>query len=167
MAPGVEQLLACGKDRVYVPGPERQTCSPWTRRRAQRIASLAAPAYRLAYTNGLTDRIYLLTDDGTLLCLREVDAYYPSHLPSAAQPPEDKEQTRRSTTAGRDRPLSPPPAAPADEVGCLATTFRWRCGCRATNRLRPRQRAGCRSTGRPTPEEPTKQEEFDDPFDFG
>jgi outer membrane protein assembly factor BamB len=109
---GIEQMLACGKDKLYARGTGG-TLVALDKQSGKRIASLAASDYSIGYGNFLTDRIYLLTTRGTLLCLREQAAHHPILYRPLPQPPEAT-ATRTETPA---EAATDPRTAPLDPLG--------------------------------------------------
>jgi outer membrane protein assembly factor BamB len=115
ITPGIEQVLACGKDRLYARGVGG-TIVAIDRETGERIASLPAAGYQLGMSNYLTDRIYLMSDSGSLLCLREQTSPSPIiHVPLPTPPAARTERTPAGTSpAGAPATSAPPAAADAD-----------------------------------------------------
>jgi hypothetical protein len=120
IATGIEHVLACGKDRVYGLDPFGQLVAI-DKKSGARLGQLPIRPHRMALSNGLTDRIYLATDDGGLLCLREMG----SSFPVVARPlPEPAESATPRTRAARPpadaaapaQPPTQPPAAEEEDV---------------------------------------------------
>jgi hypothetical protein len=160
MAPRVEQVLACGKERVYVRGTGGRL-EALDKHTGKRLASLDAPAYSVAYHNPLTDRIYLLTNDGGLLCLREIDAYYPAIYRPLPAPEEDRQAPTTS-----EQPSGDEPAVPATAPGDAGDIFGGDIFGEAPA-LDSEPAPESDTPADPPTDDGADEEEFDDPFDFG
>ncbi len=75
-----------------------------------RVGKLPVGGSDLSISNVLTDRLYLATSLGTLMCLRETGAVYPTIAVPLPKAPEEKTPTRRRRTT------TPKPAATGDEA---------------------------------------------------
>jgi hypothetical protein len=117
-ARGIEQVVSRGTQRIYARGTGG-TLVALDVQSGDRIADVQAPAYSMALSNDLTDRLYLLTDDGTLLCLREIDAYFPTVFRPLPEPPQTPEPTTtRAPAAAATRSAEPSePALDDDPFG--------------------------------------------------
>ena len=107
---GVKQILSVGVDRVYVLDMQQRIVAI-DGETGRRLASMPAAAYDEPLTNGVTDRMYLMSHDGALQCLREIGAAFPTiarPLPispeeeAKAQAAESDDGTDESMDAGDD-----------------------------------------------------------------
>lgn len=114
MVGGIEQVIACGKDRVYARG-QLGLLVALDKSTGARVGSLPLNDYRTAFQNHWTDRIYLASSDGTLLCLRELNAIFPTILRPL---PTEKQADDASEAGGATRrnpgAVEPPPAPGPD-----------------------------------------------------
>jgi outer membrane protein assembly factor BamB len=121
--PGPGQLVSVGRDRVYVVTPDHELEIVdrhsgrllFTAQATFERAGLNLRDYTLFLTNRFTDRLYMATPSGLILCLREAGEpdpmllRDPKRLPFGYLPPEDA-----ATPAAA--PVEPPAAeAPAPE----------------------------------------------------
>ncbi len=161
---GVGQLLAIGQDRVFARGKNGDLLA-FDKKTGHPIGSIAAPAYGMCYQNSLTDRLYLATNDGTLLCLRETDAYYPTIFRPLPEPPQEQQKPAAGERPATGTSPAQPANPPAADGGLFGDDmFGGDLGEEQPAAEQPPQ-------AEPPAEEATDQaapeEEFDDPFDFG
>jgi outer membrane protein assembly factor BamB len=108
VAPGIQQLLACGKQRLYARGVGG-TIVALDKQTGEKLASLSAADYQIGYSNNLTDRVYLMSSSGTLLCLREQTAPLPTlHVPLPQPPERPGTRAREQTSADEPAAAAPP-----------------------------------------------------------
>lgn len=114
---GIDRVVAASESRVYVRDlrGNLQALDPKT---GGRIFTLAATGYDLPVVNQATDRIYLASRDGTVTCLREIQAELPTihvRMPSSPGDEEAADETERQSA-----PVSPPVddfSPPAEDDG--------------------------------------------------
>jgi hypothetical protein len=172
MSPGIEQLLACGSDRIFARGTggrlvalDKQTGKP--------LGSLAARDYRVGYSNYLTDRIYLLTTSGTMLCLREETAHYPTlHVPLPQPKTTEAPATTTAAPAATEAAEPTPPARDEEQVDVFGADMFDNDADDAAAPAAAAPDAIEDDSDAPAETPPAEdadetQEETDDPFDFG
>jgi hypothetical protein len=171
VARGIDQVIGCGKDRLYAKGSDG-TLHALDKRTGARLASIATPVANRAYNNSLTDRLYLFTQDGTLLCLRELDAHYPTVYRPLAQPSEQRQpgqpasQRATATEPATEPSASPPTISPFgdDPFGGDAGMDDQPNEPQVDDSQPPAE--GDEPAADPG-EAPSPDDNFDDPFDFG
>ena len=95
----IADVLAVGEHHLFA----RDTSSGLTainRKTGIRRGTLPALGYERSFNNLLTDRIYLLSESGSLICLREIGALDPTIQYPLPQPPNEDDSRRRR--GGRD-----------------------------------------------------------------
>ncbi len=95
-SPRIRQFLACSKARVYT-ADHQNNLVILDRRSGQRISTLPIPNHTVRCVNEQTDRIYIATETGTVLCLRETALDKP--LDFMVKMPEKK--TKVEITGGK------------------------------------------------------------------
>ena len=96
---GVHEVIAIGKTRVYA-RDELGRLLAIDQQTGDIIGSIPTDAYEMALHNHLTDRIYLLSHSGAMLCLKEVgsgDALLHHPLPQPPSDEDEPQQRRRSS----------------------------------------------------------------------
>lgn len=96
--PSVKRLLACSGDRVYVVD-QRDHIQVLSRQTGEPISSLSLKDFKVQVVNSTSDRIYMSTESGLMLCLHERDRDFPTFY-------------RRPEL----QPISPPQAKPGQSV---------------------------------------------------
>jgi hypothetical protein len=105
----INDVLAIGQTRIYVSDRLGQI-AVLDLQTGGRLATLPASGLDLRIVNSQTDRLYLGTADGLLVCVREVGSEWPLlHLPLPQPAPEGKEPPKKAPTA----PARPGPEKPA------------------------------------------------------
>ncbi|MDO4550940.1 MAG: PQQ-binding-like beta-propeller repeat protein [Planctomycetia bacterium] len=97
-APHIRQFLSCSKGRVYSVDHADQLAI-LDRSSGQKIASLPIQNHPIRLTNLQTDRIYIATETGTVLCFRETALDSPINY---LAPKEKKQVTITDTSAQTD-----------------------------------------------------------------
>ena len=101
---GIDDVIAVGANHIY--GRDKsQGLTAIDRKTGRRLGTLPTSAYERAVTNLLTDRIYLVSESGSLLCLRELDVADPVVQVSFPQPPEESKSRQRRGDAQADEPV--------------------------------------------------------------
>ena len=102
IAPRVSSVLSVGERQVYGRDPQRGLTAV-DRKTGARRGTIPTLAYESSIRNTLTDRIYLLSDAGSLLCLREIGVTDPVIQFPLPQPPSEG---RKSGAERADEPAA-------------------------------------------------------------
>ena len=76
-SPGVKRILAVGRNRVFVQDTQSRIVAI-DGASGGRLGAMSSGAYDRPFSNGITDRVYLTSNDGSLLCLREPGESFPA-----------------------------------------------------------------------------------------
>ncbi len=111
---GFKSFIAASQDRVYCLGDSGRLIIV-DAKTGGRIGSLATQLLELFYTNLQTDRIYLGTKTGLLMCLRETNRVWPLVHAGVIDPDEVKKAEAAAEEAGEeDQATKPPKGKPAE-----------------------------------------------------
>ncbi|MCP4191467.1 MAG: PQQ-binding-like beta-propeller repeat protein [Planctomycetaceae bacterium] len=110
LATGIKRIVAASATRLYVID-EQGMMHGLDPKTGGRVMSLNISGYDLPIVNRLTDRIYLAASDGTIKCLREIQAPLPTIHASLPQPSTDKTKQagQQTTDAGPSADEFSPP----------------------------------------------------------
>ncbi len=106
LATRMRHFVSASSDRLYVMD-QLQRLVALDQRSGGRITQLSTGEFNTPFVNTQTDRIYLATRDGGLMCLRELQAEIPLLHQPIPQPEQEQEETARPATPPPDE-FSPP-----------------------------------------------------------
>lgn len=107
LATHMRHFISASSDRIYVMDHLDRTVA-LDQKSGGRVTQLSTGRFNVPLVNRKTDRLYLATRDGGIMCLREIDAEIPLlHQPIPQPEPKQDEAEARPARPARDE-FSPP-----------------------------------------------------------